>query len=76
MTDMTQKLESMRTSLDDSRLSNQTLKSTRPTIRFLGYTSKAPWEVLSLQERLWTVEQAFKGTSKQLAATMVAYMGL
>ena len=52
MTDMTQKLESMRTSLDDSRLSNQTLKSTRPTIRFLGYTSKAPWEVLSLQERL------------------------
>ena len=65
--DLLDKLEEMRGSLDKARQRKDHLEKARPLLKFIGYNIREPWEMLSLRERLKTVEEALRLLSRELA---------
>ena len=65
-------LEQMRQALDVSRAKNRKLLGKRPTLKFIGFQNDEPWEMISLRERLKTVEMAMKIYSKELAESILS----
>ena len=66
----------MRTSLDHARLSKARLEKARPLLKFIGFNTREPWEMLSLRERLKTVEEALRMLSRELAQSTLINQGL
>ena len=62
--------------MDLQKSRNVLLKQERPTIKFIGFTNDEPWEMLSLRERLRTVEEALQTQSRNWARSVDAYQGL